>query len=341
MKNLNKIVFSFLVLSMVLFFHKQSSATLYDISINIDGSQEVPINPSTGIGSLDGTYDDVTRVLTFQMNFTGLTDPTTAAHFHGPAPQGFNAPVQIALAGFPTGVTSGFYQNTYVLTVEQDSQIVGGLWYVNIHTTGSPGGEIRGQLVEGSLPVELTSFSGNVNRNDVTLNWSTASELNNAGFDVERKLSSTNNWVKVGNVTGNGTSVGTREFTFSERVGTGSYNYRLKQIDFNGVYEYFNLSNEVIVGVPATFSISQNYPNPFNPTTNINYEIPTDAKVSVLLYDITGKLVSNLVNEIKSAGYYTIKLDGANLQSGTYFYIITAQSGNTNFTTTKKMTLIK
>ncbi len=337
MKNLNKIIItSILFLSVCLFIQKDSFATVYTIHINMRGSFEVPPNASTAVGALDGTYDDVTNTLDFNLSYNGLTTGATAAHFHGPAPAGVNAGVQIGFAGFPAGVSGG-YANTYILTAVQETQLIGGLWYVNIHNSTFPGGEIRGQLEEGTLPVELSSFTANVLKGSVTLNWSTATETNNAGFDIERKLSTSNTWTKVSNVTGNGNSTVVKNYSYTDKVSTGVYNYRLKQIDFNGNFEYFNLSNEVNVGIPSAFSISQNYPNPFNPTTKIDYELPFDANVSITLYDISGKEVLNVINESKTAGYHTAQINAANLSSGTYFYNITAG----NFVQTKKMTVLK
>ncbi|HQY52337.1 MAG TPA: T9SS type A sorting domain-containing protein, partial [Ignavibacteria bacterium] len=90
------------------------------------------------------------------------------------------------------------------------------------------------------------------------------------------------------------------------------------------------------------YKLSQNYPNPFNPSTKIDYDLPYDGKVSILLYDISGREVANLVNEVKTAGYYTATFNGANLSSGMYFYRINATgTGNNNFVSTKKMVLIK
>ena len=116
----------------------------------------------------------------------------------------------------------------------------------------------------------------------------------------------------------------------------------MKQIDNNGNINYHNLSGEVIVGVPTKFDISQNYPNPFNPTTKINYDLPFDSKVSIRLFDMTGKEVAQIVNATQTAGYYTAQFNGSNLASGVYFYNIIAEGGNAaKFVTTKKMVLVK
>ncbi len=188
-----------------------------------------------------------------------------------------------------------------------------------------------------ALPVELSSFSSAVSSNNVTLNWSTVSENNNSGFDIERS-SVNGSWSKVGNVAGNGTTTTGHSYSFTDRnVATGNYSYRLKQIDFNGNFEYFNLSNEVYVGVPANFELSQNYPNPFNPSTKISFALPNDGNVSLKIYDMSGKEAMTLVNDVKSAGYYSVSFNASSLSSGIYFYTLSAD----NFTATKKMMLIK
>lgn len=189
---------------------------------------------------------------------------------------------------------------------------------------------------DAPLPVELSSFTSIINRRDVTLNWITASETNNSGFEIER--SSNGVWTKIGNVNGNGTVSTPVNYSFTDRnLNSGSYNYRLKQIDFNGNFEYFNLNNEVNIGIPVKYDISQNYPNPFNPSTKINYDLPVDGKVSLKLFDMSGKEVATLVNEVKTAGYYTVSFNAMNLSSGVYFYRLNAG----DFSATKKMMLIK
>jgi Secretion system C-terminal sorting domain len=187
------------------------------------------------------------------------------------------------------------------------------------------------------LPVELSEFTSIVNKNNVTLNWTTSNEINNSGFDIEKKLSTSNEWNKTGFVNGNGNSNKPVSYSFSERANSGRYNYRLKQIDFNGSFKYYDLSDEVEVGIPKEYSLSQNYPNPFNPSTKIDYELPSDGKVSLVLYDISGREAATVVNEFQTAGYYTTHFNASNLSSGIYFYIIRAN----NFQMTKKMMLVK
>ena len=111
----------------------------------------------------------------------------------------------------------------------------------------------------------------------------------------------------------------------------------MKQIDFNGNFEYFNLSNEVVIGLPGSFALSQNYPNPFNPSTRIDFQLPKDGNVNISVYDNSGKEVMTVVNEFKAAGYYTVNLNASALSSGIYFYKITSD----NFSSVKKMMLVK
>lgn len=210
-----------------------------------------------------------------------------------------------------------------------------------------------GEFMLGSntqpLPVELSSFTANVNKMDVSLRWTTASELNCASYEIERKNINANDWNKISVLKGNGTTSTTSLYSFEDKnLATAKYNYRLKQIDYNGAFNYYNLDQEVIVGIPEKFSLSQNYPNPFNPATKINFEIPENvngelSNVKLLVYDITGRLVSELVNKQLSAGYYTADFNGINLSSGIYFYTLSVQSaGSTqNSHLTKKMLLIK
>ncbi|MEP7145679.1 MAG: choice-of-anchor J domain-containing protein [bacterium] len=187
------------------------------------------------------------------------------------------------------------------------------------------------------LPVELASFVSAITNNNVKLNWSTATEINNLGFDIERSIVNSQ-WSKIGNVMGNGTVTTQKIYSFIDRgLNTGKYNYRLKQIDFDGNFKYFNLSNEVVIGIPNRYELSQNYPNPFNPTTVINYQLPKDGNVSISVFDNSGKEIMNLVNGFKTAGYYTINLNASSLSSGIYYYKLSFD----NFSVVKKMMLVK
>jgi len=190
---------------------------------------------------------------------------------------------------------------------------------------------------EGVLPVELSSFVSTVSDRDVKLNWTTANENNNSGFEIERSIVNSE-WSKVNFVTGHGNSTVTQNYSYEDRnLSSGRYNYRLKQIDYNGDFEYYDLQNEVVIGIPEKFSLSQNYPNPFNPRTTINYEIPVANHVTIIVYDIMGKEVATLVNLLQDAGYYSVTLEGSNFASGQYFYKL--QAGD--FSQDNRMILLK
>ena len=198
-----------------------------------------------------------------------------------------------------------------------------------------------GFFICGFYPVEIMSFTSNVSKNNVTLNWTTAAESNNQGFDIERSASGSDEWTKVGYVEGSGTISVPKDYSFSDRIFTGHYNYRLKQIDYNGSVNFHNLAGEVVVGLPTDYAISQNYPNPFNPSTKIDFELPYDSKVSIILYDISGREIAKIVNEQITAGYHNVQFNGANLSSGMYFYRINADGNGKNFVSVKKMVMIK
>jgi hypothetical protein len=185
------------------------------------------------------------------------------------------------------------------------------------------------------IPVELVSFSASIVQGDVILKWETATEINNQGFEIERNFNG--EFTNIGFIRGAGTTTEKQSYTFTDKqVTSGSYTYRLKQIDFDGSYSYSN-SIEVDVTTPLTFNLSQNYPNPFNPNTKINYSVPFDSKVTISVYSVTGELVMELVNDNVSSGSYSVDFDGSNLASGMYIYKMTAG----NFTQTNKMMLMK
>ncbi|CAF3748185.1 unnamed protein product [Rotaria sp. Silwood1] len=191
------------------------------------------------------------------------------------------------------------------------------------------------------LPIELASFVSTVNRNTVTLNWSTVTEQNNKGFSLERAKSQEGDltWAEIKFVNGAGNSSNSINYSYEDRnLPTAKYKYRLKQVDYNGNHKYYDLQNEVEVGIPSKFELSQNYPNPFNPTTKINFALPLDSKVLLKVYDITGREISTLLNgELKPAGYYTVDFNGSGFASGLYIYRIQTDKESV----TKKMVLVK
>lgn len=207
-------------------------------------------------------------------------------------------------------------------------------WYINF--AGWNSNEVPYLEIDyAPLPVELTSFTANVNENNVRLKWSTATEINNSGFEVERK--SFQDWEKIGFIPGFGTTTEVHSYSFIDaNILSGTYNYRLKQVDFNGRYKYSN-EIEVKVSIPNKYSLEQNYPNPFNPTTTISYSIKEKGFVTLKVFDILGNEVKTLVNEEQDAGSYKFDFNASALSSGIYFY--TLNTGE--FVLTKKMILLK
>lgn len=191
------------------------------------------------------------------------------------------------------------------------------------------------------LPVELNTFTHSVTKNNVKLNWSTVFELNNRGFDIERKLYN-GEWFKTGFVYGSGNSNHNVSYSyFDNNLSPGLYNYRLKQWDFNGNYYYYYLESDVEISIPTKFFVSQNYPNPFNPETTVDFILPSDNFVTLKLYDLTGRVVQEILNEQKSAGYYSQKINSYGLSSGVYFYRFTAVNSRNSFRFNGKMVIAK
>ncbi len=186
------------------------------------------------------------------------------------------------------------------------------------------------------VPVEFTSFTSSVSGSNVVLQWETATEINNLGFEVQRKSKDTE-FEAVGFVSGSGTTTEPRNYFFTDsKIPNGQYAYRLKQMDFDGVFSY---SDEIVVEVdaPAEYALEQNYPNPFNPSTNINFSIAEASVVKIAVYNLLGQEVAELVNEFKAAGLYIVNFDASEFPSGAYFYTIETPQ----FRQTRKMLLAK
>jgi Secretion system C-terminal sorting domain len=205
----------------------------------------------------------------------------------------------------------------------------------------------------GILPVEMSTIAAVADQENVRLNWTTATEANNFGFTVERRMISsftvriTRNqaspaiasWVVAGAVSGSGTSSSEHHYSFVDKdLAPGRYSYRIKQVDNNGSFHYYD-AVEIEVGLaPKEFTLSQNYPNPFNPSTTIEFTIPEDGHVALMLYDATGRQLETLLDEEAQAGrYYHLTVDASRYASGTYFYRL--ESGGRALT--KKMMLVK
>jgi len=195
-----------------------------------------------------------------------------------------------------------------------------------------------------AVPVELTSFTASASNGSVELNWTTATETNNKGFEIQRSAEKNKEteWEKIGFVDGGGTSSKSASYSFTDRnIKSGKYSYRLKQVDFNGSFEYSKVV-QTEVTAPAEFSLKQNYPNPFNPSTKISFSLPQDSRVTLNVFNVLGQKVSPVINGNISAGEKEITFDASRLTSGIYFYRIDAVSvDGKKFTSAKKMILTK
>ena len=196
------------------------------------------------------------------------------------------------------------------------------------------------------LPVQLASFIARVDplSNSTVLHWTTASEINNYGFYVQRK-SENGEFADLSNsfVAGHGTTNEPQSYSWTDlSVTRGTWYYRLKQVDLDHSVHYSDpISVTIVTGVqettPQVFSLSQNYPNPFNPSTTIRFEIAKPEVVTLKVYDVLGREIATLANEQMSAGNYSISFNASNLASGTYVYRLQAGS----FVSTKMMNLTK
>ena len=217
--------------------------------------------------------------------------------------------------------------------------------------------EMRSVIHESStpLPVELSTFNVDMINNSVSLSWETATEVNNYGFEVERALTelslqneSINNkdgeWEKIAFVEGHGNSNSPKYYLYKDNslFASGKYFYRLKQIDIDGTFEYSDIV-EINFEAPNDFMLGQNYPNPFNPATKIEYSISASLNsidlqnVTLKIYDILGREVITLIDEIKKPGIYEVNWDARNQSSGIYYYKLEVN----NFIQIRKMNLVK
>jgi endonuclease I len=195
---------------------------------------------------------------------------------------------------------------------------------------------------EATVPVELVSFTASAANNLVTLNWKTATEINNNGFDIERGSAKNSAgeviYNKIGFVPGSGSCNNDKVYSFTDKPAVSSkYYYRLKQVDYNGSYKLSNVVEVIFHPLVKGYYLDQNFPNPFNPSTTISYTVPAASNVRVTIFNTLGQSVRVLENGFKDAGTYQLSFDAGNLNSGTYFYKIEAGE----FTQTRKMSLVK
>jgi hypothetical protein len=243
-------------------------------------------------------------------------------------------------------LASGPWANPIVIpgtnTTGNGYQLANGAWQpaygaTSLYQQGFP---FKVYGTKGTTPVELSSFTANVSGSNVILNWNTSTEKNNRGFEVQKNMNGT--FVTIGFVQGNGTTTEKHSYSFVDsKAVSGKNSYRLVQFDFDGSKEILN-TVEVNANEVSAFSLKQNYPNPFNPSTVINFSLPVDSKVTLKVFNALGQEVSTLLNGSLSAGSHNVNFKAVNLNSGVYFYQITAAGiDGKNYSSVNKMILAK
>jgi hypothetical protein len=197
--------------------------------------------------------------------------------------------------------------------------------------------DIYTAIVDQLIPVELTSFTGRIVNGKTLLEWTTATETNNLGFEILRATQvDSKEWTTIGFVSGKGTTSETQYYSYIDDGISGKAYYRLRQVDYKGTYNYSDII-EVNGVTVSTIQLEQNYPNPFNPTTIINYQLGNDGFANLKVFNSLGEEVAELVNEFQKGGSYQVVFDASELPSGIYVYKIS--SGN--YSDIKKMLYMK
>ena len=273
----------------------------------------------------------------------GVSDNGTIVGWVDPIGGGFNYQAFIKKPNWPDIVYLSTYINdslgitgysdyyfAFGQAISADGKVIG-------MTAYTPLGEARALLlrINEPVPVELISFTASANNSIINLNWSTASELNNSGFEVQRKAG-TSDWNTVGFIAGFGTTTTKNNYSYTDQNPfVGNNIYRLKQIDFDGTFEF---SDEVNVElVLSEYILAQNYPNPFNPTTTVNFNIPKEDFVNVTIFNSLGEKVATLLDGVMSSGSHSLTFNANGFASG--LYILKMTSGS--YSNTIKMNLMK
>jgi hypothetical protein len=226
-------------------------------------------------------------------------------------------------------------------SVAIDNGLVTHVYDVDINNTSRPLGSDYDigsyERAPNPFPVELSSFTVNVIDYIAKLHWRTETEVNNYGFEIERKSNIETDWKLITFVEGYGNSNSPKQYSYSDSnpIGGSKFFYRLKQIDNDGKFEYSDVVEVMLQ--PEQYALYQNYPNPFNPTTTIRYGLPEDSDVTLKVYSLLGEEVATLVDEHHVTGTYEVKFSAGNLASGIYIYRIHTDK----FTETKKLMLMK
>ena len=221
-----------------------------------------------------------------------------------------------------SGVADVNNQSTvYIRLVDNSTVAVNG---TTVATTGT--GRVDNFIVNAvsEVPVEMTSFTATAQQANALLAWSTATEVNNFGFNIERRAIASSAWAKVGFVAGNGTSNATHNYTYADNnLSAGTYAYRIKQIDNDGTFKYSASTEVTVAGVPKELKLYGNYPNPFNPSTKVQFTVPENGNARLSVYNILGQEVATLFSGAAEAGnLYTANFNASRMASGLYFSVL-------------------
>jgi len=286
------------------------SAGGYYITVSQDGSRVYAVNESNKLAVIDTQADTIMTTVT--LSSFGCSGVTANQSGQTVLVAGNAKLIKLdASALTETGTLAGSYQSVVILELT------------------------------GPVPVELASFSATMEVNRVVLEWHTESENNNFGFDVQRMEGSV--WETIGFVEGHGTTTQPQTYMYVDPLSdaladaSAALRYRLKQIDTDGSYVYSE-PVDVLLSLPESALLLQNYPNPFNPTTTITYAIPEQGKVSLVVYDLLGRTIQTIVNDVQDAGTYSISFDATGLPSGLYFYRLYLDS---RLVAARKMALVR
>ena len=189
------------------------------------------------------------------------------------------------------------------------------------------------------VPVELSSLTAALSGKLVNIQWTTVTETNNKGFALQRRT--VGEWERIAFIEGRGTTTERSNYQYSDDFKFESYKgiieYRLKQIDFSGAYEYSKIVEVIVDLTPKEYVLYQNFPNPFNPNTKIKYALPQNSKVNLTVYNTIGEVVQILVDEIQEEGFHEVDFNASELTNGIYFYRLVANDN----AQVKKMILLK
>lgn len=219
-----------------------------------------------------------------------------------------------------------------------------GMWALGYDGSRSELWDLLKEKFYASVPVELQSFNVEQSYSKISIEWKTATETNNFGFEIQRAVLAENEdaasaqFATIRFVKGAGTTTEPNNYSYQDdirNINSSKIAYCIKQVDVNGSYKIYDA--KVINVAPYSYSLSQNYPNPFNPETKIEFQLPFDENVTLKVFDVLGREAATLLSEPLTAGFHSVNFNAGNLTTGVYFYKLKTN----NFTETKKMVIAK